>query len=108
MLVLLGWNLGIGPWAGLVLVVGAIGFAMAMQYVGELAVGYEWGLTAVAALVGGWLGSEAIPGAASWGYEWDGMVVIPAAAGGLILGGIVELAARWATGGSFVHHHGHV
>jgi hypothetical protein len=105
MLELFGWNLGIGAWAGLLLVLGALAFAILMQSVGELVAGYEWRLTALAALVGGWVGSEALGAASSWGPEWDGMRVAPAIIGAMVLGGLVELVARLATGGSFVHHH---
>lgn len=106
MLELVGWNLGVGPWAALLLVLGAMGFAMLLQYVGEVVVRYEWSLTALGALVGGWTGSELLPGSMALGIEWDGMAVLPAIVGGLLVGGIVELAARWGTGGTFVHHHG--
>jgi hypothetical protein len=106
MLELFGWNLGIGAWAALILVLGALAFSMLAQYVGDVAVGYEWSLTALAALIGGWLGSEAFGTLSARGPEWDGLFIWPAIIGGLVLGGIVEMIARWVSGGTFVHRHG--
>jgi len=108
MLVLFGWDIGMGAWASLVLVLAALAFSMLAQYVGEVAVGYEWGLTAMAVIIGGWLGSEALGALSTRGPEWDGMFLVPAAIGGLALGTIVEMAARWATGGAVIRHHGHI
>jgi uncharacterized membrane protein YeaQ/YmgE (transglycosylase-associated protein family) len=106
MLELFGWNLGIGAWAALVLVLGALAFSMLAQYIGDVIVGYEWSLTALGALIGGWLGSEAFGALSTRGPEWDGMFVLPAIIGGVVLGVIVEMIARWASGGTFVHRHG--
>ncbi len=106
MLELFSWNLGIGAWAALVLVLGALAFGLLAQYVGDVTVGYEWSLTALGVLVGGWLGSEAFGALSTLGPEWDGMFVLPAIIGGAVLGVIVEMIARWVSGGTFVHRHG--
>jgi uncharacterized membrane protein YeaQ/YmgE (transglycosylase-associated protein family) len=106
MLELFGWSLGIGAWAALVLVLGALAFSMLAQYIGDVASGFEWSFTAVAVLVGGWLGSEALGALSTWGPEWDGMFVLPAIIGGVVLGTMVEMITRWTTGGTFVHRHG--
>ncbi len=108
MLELFGWNLGIGAWAALLLVLSALAVSMLAQYVGEVAVGYEWSLTALGVLVGGWIGSEVLGAAGAWGPEWDGMYIIPAAIGGLVVGALVEMTARWTTGGTIAHRHGHI
>jgi hypothetical protein len=35
---------------------------------------------------------------------WDGLALVPALIGGLIVGVIVELATRYATGGTYAAH----
>jgi uncharacterized membrane protein YeaQ/YmgE (transglycosylase-associated protein family) len=105
MLDLVGWNLGIGAWAALALVVGGLLLGLLAQSIGEVVAGYEWSLTAVAGIVGGWLGSEAFGSASTWGPEWDGLFIVPAIIGGVVLGVVIDLIARWITGGSLIGHH---
>jgi ABC-type antimicrobial peptide transport system permease subunit len=59
MLELFGWNVGMTLFETIVLVLGALVFGAIAQYIGRTTIGYEWIFTAAAALVGGWLGSEA-------------------------------------------------
>ena len=60
----------------------------------------------MAVLIGGWIGSEALGALSTWGPTWDGLFVLPAIIGGVVLGTIIEMVTRWTTGGSFVHRHG--
>lgn len=102
---LFGWDLGITAWAALALVVGALVIGLVAQYIGEVMVGYEWSLTTLAALAGGWLGSEAFGAASEWGPHWEGLYVVPAIIGAVVLGGVVDLLVRGFSGGSLTHHH---
>ena len=40
----------------------------------------------------------------TYGPVWDGLALVPALAGGLIVGLIVELSTRYVTHGTYVHH----
>lgn len=104
MLELIGWNVGMSGWAVVALLAGAVIIGIVLQYVGDVTVGYEWSIAALAAIVGGWLGSEALGALSTWGLLWEGMYVVPAFIGAVVLGFVVDLAVRFVTGGSLVHH----
>lgn len=57
---------------------------------------YEWLITAAGAGIGAWLASEITW--AQWftnvGPTWEGLAIIPAVIGGLILGAVFEFVAR--------------
>lgn len=56
---------------------------------------YEWLITAVGVSFGAWLASEY-----SWsstldlGPTWEGILIIPAVVGGIVIGGLFEAVAR--------------
>jgi uncharacterized membrane protein YeaQ/YmgE (transglycosylase-associated protein family) len=104
MLDLFGWNVGMTAWAVLALIAGAVIIGIVLQYVGDVTNGYEWSVAGLAAIIGGWLGSEAFGAASTWGYQWEGMYIFPAIIGAVVLGFVVDLVVRYATGGSLVHH----
>lgn len=104
MLVLFDWNVGMTAWAVALLIVGAVIIGVVLQYVGDVTNGYEWSVAGLAAVIGGWLGSEAFGAASTWGPDWEGMFLLPALIGAIVLGFVVDLAVRYATGGSLVHH----
>ncbi len=104
MIELIGWKIGM-DWLGLLLLGGgALVFGLIVQFIGETRTGYEWLVAGIAALVGGWLGSESFGTASTWGVVVDGLYVLPAIIGGVVLGGIVDVVVRTVTGGSYVHH----
>lgn len=104
MLELIGWNVGMTAWAVIVLIAGAVVIGLVLQYIGDVTNGYEWSIAGLGAIVGGWLGSEALGTLSAWGPEWEGMFVLPALIGAVIVGFVVDLVVRYATGGSLVHH----
>jgi hypothetical protein len=104
MLDLFGWNPGIGALAAFILVIGAIAIGVVAQYIGSANAGYEWIFTSVGALVGGWLGSEAFGALSTWGLVTDGLYIVPALIGGLVLGAAVDIVIRFSTGGTYVAH----
>jgi len=104
MLVLFDWNVGMTAWAVTLLIIGAVVIGAILQYVGDVTIGYEWSVAGLAAIFGGWLGSEAFGAASTWGPEWEGMFLLPALIGAVVLGFVVDLVVRYATGGSLVHH----
>ena len=92
-------TLGLIGWA--ILIVGALVFGIAAQFVGRARTGFEWLIDAVAAFAGALIASEFI---VAWrGFEpvYEGLAIIPAIAGGLVLGVIVEVVTRFSTGGRY-------
>jgi hypothetical protein len=96
----LALSLGIGGWG--LLILGAIVIGVGGQLIGEVEFGYEWLLTSAAAFVGGLVASEVIVGWRTVDPVWDGLALLPALAGGLVVGAVVEVATRLLTGGHYL------
>lgn len=101
MLDLFGWDVGMGAAAALLLVFGAIVIGAISHFVGRVAVGYEWAVTGLAALVGGYVGSEALGQVSTWGPAYDGLYIVPALIGAVVLGAFVDALVRYATHGTY-------
>lgn len=93
--------LGLGGWA--ILIVGSLIFGGAAQIIGETRTGYEWLVDAVAAGIGALIASEFIIAWQAMGPVVDGLALVPALAGGLVVGLVVEFATRYLTGGHYTH-----
>lgn len=91
--------LGLGGW--ILLIVGALVFGVVAQFVGETRTGYEWLADAIGAGIGALVASELIVAWRTFGPVWDGLAIVPALIGGLVLGLIVEVATRYLTGGTY-------
>jgi uncharacterized membrane protein YeaQ/YmgE (transglycosylase-associated protein family) len=92
-------------WLGVaLLVVGAVVIGLIGQFLGEVRTRWEWLPDAVAAFIGGFIGSEMLGTASTWGPEWEGVFLAPALIGALIVGFVVDLVVRMATGGSLTGH----
>ena len=91
--------LGIGGW--LVLIVGALVFGGVAQFVGETRTGFEWVAAGFAAGIGALVASEFIVAWRTFEPVWDGLALVPALIGGLVLGVLVEVATRYLTGGTY-------
>ena len=104
MLEVIGWDTGMSGLAALLLIVGALLLGAVPQLIGESKFGvFEWLITSVAVLVGGWLGSEAFGEYSTWGYAFEGLYVWPALIGGVVLGVITDVIVRFSTGGTYTH-----
>jgi hypothetical protein len=103
MLELFGWEVGMSTLALIVLIVGALVLGGLSQFIGETKIGFEWLIVAPAVLVGGWLGSEAFGAASTWGPVFEGLYIVPALIGGVVLGAVADVIVRYLTGGSYVH-----
>lgn len=101
MLDLFGWDVGMSTLAAVLLVGGAVVIGIASYFIGEVRVGYEGFTTGLAALVGGYLGSEAFGTLSTWGWEIEGLFVLPAVIGAIVVGGIVDAAVRGMTQGTY-------
>jgi uncharacterized membrane protein YeaQ/YmgE (transglycosylase-associated protein family) len=95
----LALSLGLVAW--IVLIVGALLFGVLAQYVGETRTGYEWLVVAFAAFIGAIAASEFLIGWRSFEPVFDGLALVPALVGGLVVGVVVEVATRYVTGGSY-------
>lgn len=104
MLELIGWDVGMGGFAAVLLVVGALVIGILTQFIGDVTVGWEWAATAGAALVGGYLGSEALGTLSTWGIVYDSLYILPALIGGVLFGVAMDAILRYSTEGSYVHH----
>ena len=80
-----------------ILVVGALVVGWLYRYVGENQEGWGWLITAIGAGVGGFIGSESLGGASTWGPETGGMFLLPALIGAVVVGGVVEWVVRQVT-----------
>jgi len=92
-------TLGFGAW--LVLIAGALLFGVIAQFVGETRTGFEWLVDGIAAAPGALIGSEWIIATRTYEPVWDGLALVPAIVGGIVLGIVVELATRYLTGGRY-------
>ena len=80
-----------------VLALGSIAIGVAFYVFGDPHFNYEWLVTAIAAFVGGFVASEFVT--AFQGYEpvWDGLALVPALIGGVIVGGVAAGVTRYLT-----------
>lgn len=98
---ILGWNIGMTALAAFALLVGALVIGIAAQLIGQVRVGWEWIATAVAAFVGGYFASEALSAVTGLGPEFEGLYLLPAAVGALVIGAAFDAVLRYATEGSY-------
>jgi uncharacterized membrane protein YeaQ/YmgE (transglycosylase-associated protein family) len=91
--------LGFGGW--IVLIVGALAFGVVAQLVGETRTGFEWIVDAIAAGIGALAASEFIVAWRTFEPTWDGLALLPALLGGIVVGVVVEVATRYMTGGTY-------
>lgn len=101
MLELFGWDVGMSTFAALLLVAGALVIGLMSFVIGEVNVGYEWATTGVAALVGAYLGSEALGTLSTWGPVFEGLYIVPALIAAIVVGGVVDAIVRYTTEGSY-------
>jgi len=101
MLELIGWDVGMSTFAAILLVAGALVIGGAAYLIGEVTVGYEWFTTGLGALVGGYLGSEALGSVSTWGPLYEGLYVLPAIIAGIIVAAVVDIAVRSVTRGTY-------
>ena len=102
MLDLFGWDVGMSTLAVVLLIGGAIVIGGIFQLIGEVTIGWEWAVVSVGALVGGYLGSEALGELSTLGPQFQGLFIVPAIIGGVVLGAIVDALTRYLTRGSYL------
>jgi len=83
-----------GIWAVLLLVAVAVVIGIAAQVIGQAGSQFEWVVAAIAAGVGGFVASEWLGAASTWGPELDGMFILPALIGAIVVAAIVDFVFR--------------
>jgi hypothetical protein len=101
MLELFGWDVGMSAIAAFLLVAGALVIGAVPLFIGELRTGYEWLATSAAVVAGGWLGSEAFGGISTFGPGFEGLHLVTALVGAMVLGSVADMAVRYMSGGSY-------
>jgi uncharacterized membrane protein YeaQ/YmgE (transglycosylase-associated protein family) len=92
-------TLTVGGW--ILLVVASVVFGGVAQFIGTPRTVFEWLIDAVAFAFGAIIASEFIVGLQTFGPVWEGLAIVPALIGGLVLGLIVEVATRALTHGTY-------
>jgi uncharacterized membrane protein YeaQ/YmgE (transglycosylase-associated protein family) len=95
--------IALGLGGGVVLIVGAVVFGVLAQLIGETRTGFEWLVDGIAAGAGALIASEFITSWRTFEPVWDGLALVPALIGGLVVGIVIELATRFMTGGTYTH-----
>lgn len=91
-------------WLGLaVLAVGAVVIGVIGQFLGEVRTSFEWLPDAVAAFIGAFVASEMLGDLSKIGPEWEGVFLVPALVGAIVLAVVVDLLVRTVTGGTLTH-----
>lgn len=98
------FTISIGPGGWVVVVLASIVFGLVAQYIGDARTGFEWLIDAIAFGIGAVVASELFVGMRAFEPVYDGLALVPALVGGLVVGGLVEVATRFLTGG---HYRGH-
>ncbi len=88
-------------WGAVILIVGALVIGVISQFIGDVRTPYHWIVVAIAALVGGVFASEMVTAWQTIEPVWEGVALLPALVGGLVLGIIADAVMRFATGGSY-------
>jgi uncharacterized membrane protein YeaQ/YmgE (transglycosylase-associated protein family) len=96
-------NIALGLAGWLVLIVGAALFGIAAQFVGDARNDYEWAVDGIAAGLGALVASEFIVAWQATGPVFDGLAIVPALVGGLVVGLVVAVATRYLTHGHTTH-----
>ena len=103
-MVLFGWEAGMSELAALLLLLGAALIGIVSYLIGDVKAWWQPVLVAIAAFIGGYIGSESLGTASTWGYAFEELNVWPAVIGAVLLGAVTDAIIRFFTGGAYVHH----
>lgn len=95
----IAFALGLGGW--ILLIAAALVFGVIAQLVGETRTSFEWLVDSVGFAIGAVVASEFLVSWRTVEPVWDGLALLPALIGGLVVGIVIELVARFATGGTY-------
>jgi len=85
-----------GGSALIVVIVAGIVLGIVAQVIGVARSGYDGLITAIAFVGGAIVAGQWLGGVSTWGPQLDGLYLLPALVGGIVLGVIADLAVRIA------------
>lgn len=83
-----------GISAIIILLLAALAVAFRIQTFGTQEPTWRWLGTGVVAAIGGYIASEFLGPVSAWGWQWDGMAVLPALIAVVLVGVLAEAAVR--------------
>ena len=83
-----------GTSAIVILLVAALAIGFSIQTFGEHRRDLRWLGTGLVAAIGGYVASEFLGPVSTWGWEWDGLAVLPALIAVVLVGVLAEAAMR--------------
>lgn len=104
MLDLMGWEVGMSGLAALLLVLGAVALGVIAHFVGERRTVFEGLIVAIAALIGGYVGSEALGALSTWGVAFEGLYILPAIMGGVVFAAVADVIVLYVARGNVAGH----
>jgi uncharacterized membrane protein YeaQ/YmgE (transglycosylase-associated protein family) len=91
------------PVGWLIAIVGAVLFGVIAQLVGQAHHSYEWAVDGLAAFIGAIVASEFIVAWQAFGPVYEGLALVPALVGGLVVGIAAAVTTRYLGGRTFGH-----
>jgi len=91
------FTFALGFLGAAVLILGSIAIGIAFYVFGDPQFNLEWVVTAIGAFIGGFVTSELVIGLRDYQPVYDGLALVPAVIGGVIVGGIVAAITRFLT-----------
>ena len=84
----------VGTGAIIILLAAAFVVGFIIQRFGTDRGDLRWLATGVVAALGGYIASEFLAPASAWGWEWDGLAVLPAMIAVVVVGVLADAAMR--------------
>lgn len=84
----------LGIWGAIIMIAFALVLGVAAQMYGDKHSTYEWLITGIAALAGAFVASEYLGTFSAFGPQYDGVALVPALIGAVVVGVIADLFTR--------------
>jgi uncharacterized membrane protein YeaQ/YmgE (transglycosylase-associated protein family) len=97
------FSLDMTVWGAVIIIIGSLVIGVVSQFIGDVRSPYQWIVVTIAAIVGAVFASEMVTSWQTIEPVWEGVALLPALAGGIVLGVIADAIVRFATGGSYRH-----
>jgi hypothetical protein len=92
-------DLQIGGWV--LAIAAALVFGAIVQFIGDVRLSLEWLIAGIAFFIGAVFASEFITAWRTFEPVWEGLALVPALAGGLVVGIAVDVVTRLSSGGHY-------
>lgn len=92
-------NMALGGWV--LVVIGALVIGIVAQFIGETRTGFQWLVVGICAGIGAVVTSEFIVDWRTFEPVWEGLALVPALVGGLVVGVVADAVTRFVTGGRY-------